>query len=342
MPLRLFCTYFDHHYLSRGLALYESLRRHCPEFELWILCLSRECFDWLAAQRLPRVRLVSLPELELGDAELLSIKKDRSLIEYYFTCTPSLPRHVFQARPAAELVTYIDADLFFFSSPEPLFLELGEGSIAICEHRFPPALRHLEIKGVFNVGWVSFRNDERGRACLNWWRQRCLEWCYDRVEEGRYGDQKYLDLWPKLFPGLVVLRNHGANLAPWNLANYRLRFHDGSLWAGDDRLVFFHFHGFQQVNDWLYESKLIGFQCRPTPLLHRHLFLPYWRALRCAQTVISSTTRVPIGVRQVSRLPRAKPGDPLWRVISTTLRRWLRLAKGVQRQHYGVVWPFQE
>ena len=50
---RVYCTYFDHNYLSRGLALYHSLQRHAPGARLWVLCLSERCFDVLQQSALP-------------------------------------------------------------------------------------------------------------------------------------------------------------------------------------------------------------------------------------------------------------------------------------------------
>ena len=38
------------------------------------------------------------------------------------------------------LITYLDADLLFYSSFEPIFNEIGNSSIAIIEHRFAKAL----------------------------------------------------------------------------------------------------------------------------------------------------------------------------------------------------------
>lgn len=46
---------------------------------------------------------------------------------------------------------------------------------------------------VFNL--FIFRNNQQGRKVLTWWRKACLEWCYNRFEDGRFGDQKYLDDW---------------------------------------------------------------------------------------------------------------------------------------------------
>src|SRR5437762_9561169 len=102
--MRYFCTYFDHHYSVRGLALYQSLRRHCPEFKLWILCLDELSHSELTRLNLPEVSLLTLGELENGDAALLAAKENRSRIEYYFTCTPSLPLFILRADPRVDLI----------------------------------------------------------------------------------------------------------------------------------------------------------------------------------------------------------------------------------------------
>ena len=121
-----FCTYFDRHYIDKGLALYHSLVRHCSPFQLWILCMDDDTYHILSEMQLPQVHLIALTEFERDDKLLLQAKANRSLIEYYFTCTPSLPIYILNHIPEVDLITYLDADLYFFSSIEPIYRELGE------------------------------------------------------------------------------------------------------------------------------------------------------------------------------------------------------------------------
>src|SRR5438445_589515 len=235
--MRYFCTYFDRSYWPRGLALYRSLQRHCPAFQLWVLCMDRVCYDVLAKLGLAGVHPIALDEYEKGDEDLLRAKQNRTPIEYYFTCSPSLPLFVLERHPQADLITYLDADLYFFADPSPIYEEIGRHSIAIIGHRFPPHLQDWERYGIYNVGWVSFRRDAEALVCLRWWRERCLEWCYDRCEDSRFADQKYLDDWPSRFQGVAVLQHKGANLAPWNLANYTIREAGNRVGRGRDRVA---------------------------------------------------------------------------------------------------------
>ena len=270
-----FCTYFDQHYLTRGLALYYSLRTHCPAFKLWVLCMDHMTYEVLRSLELPGLHPIALDDFERDDEALRNSKQNRSKIEYYFTCTPSLPLFILKNWPDVDLITYLDGDLFFFANATPLFEEIGSASVAIIPHRFAPHIAHLEKHGIYNVGWLSFRRDSHGLACLRWWRERCIEWCYDRVENERFADQKYLDDWPTRFHNVCVVKHKGANVALWNVGNYRLRWVNGTVRVGDQPLIFFHFHGVKEVTDWLYSVDWEAYAVAPSLVLRRKIFARY-------------------------------------------------------------------
>jgi len=111
-------------------------------------------------------------------------------------------------------------------------------------------------------------------------RERCNEWCYDRLENERFADQKYLDTWPTTFQGTVVLLHKGANLAPWNLTNYKVNWHENQLWVDDQRLIFFHFHSLKRINEWMFDSNLAHYETALSPLVRQKIYIPYLQALR--------------------------------------------------------------
>lgn len=238
-----FCTLFDRNYLFKGLALYRSLAEECRNFHLYILCMDDIAHEVLDNLRLDNVSLIRLAEFE--DDELKRIKDDRSVAEYCWTCTPSLLLHALRRNPDIDLITYLDADLYFFCDPEAIFEEFGNRSILIVEHRYTDRYRHLSANGIYNVEWLSFRRDVNGLAALEWWRDRCNEWCFNRLEDGRMGDQKYLDDWPERFAGVHVLQNIGAGVAPWNFSRYAIEEQDGRILVDKAPLVFYHFHQFR-------------------------------------------------------------------------------------------------
>jgi hypothetical protein len=290
-----FCTYFDSNYIIKGLALYRSLVRYAKPFHLWVLCFDDTAYEILQELALPEVIPVTLRDFEKGDRELLRAKSNRSMVEYYFTCTPSLPWYILRHHPEVDIITYLDADLFFFSTPSPIYQELTGGSVLIVGHRFPPHLKHCEVNGIYNVGLLSFRNDDVGLQCLQRWRDQCLEWCYDRVEAGRFADQKYLDDWPVRFPGVVVLQHQGAGLAPWNVEKYSLRLENGQVLVDSQPLVFFHFHGLKQVKRWLYDPNFAQYGTHADTVLKNRIYGPYiqelrqvalWGALSAAQSCV--------------------------------------------------------
>jgi len=278
--IRHFCTYFDHRYLPHALALTASLRQHCGGFRLWALCMDDAALSALRALAIPEVTPISLDEFEHGDDALAAAKRNRSTIEYYFTCTPSLPLYVLRLDPSIEAVTYLDADLYFFADPQPLFDEIGGASVAIIPHRFPAEnAPRFERYGIYNVGWLTFRRTADGLACLQWWRERCIEWCFDREEPSRFADQKYLDEWPSRFKSVHIVRHKGANVASWNLANYEMTRRDGRVFVDDEPLIFFHFHHFKRRRTWLFETDFAPHGARVNRVLKHDVLTPYCRVL---------------------------------------------------------------
>jgi hypothetical protein len=238
-----FCTYFDGRYLPRGLAMIESLERHDRSACLWILALDSESERILSALCRPSWRIVSLGQLESWDPRLLRAKTDRSLVEYYFTLTAFLPTFILTSHPNTDLLTYVEADLFFLSSPEPLYEELGHASIGILKHNWDSSHQHMARFGDHNVSWIMYRHDDIALTCLSEYRDQCLAWCRDYPDDGRLADQGYLDTWHQRYPGVRTLIHKGANKASWNLGNHTVTRTETGYRVDDSPLIFFHFHG---------------------------------------------------------------------------------------------------
>jgi hypothetical protein len=276
---REFCTLFDSNYLVKAVAMYRSLERTCPSFHLTAFCFDEEAERLLARLGLEHLSVVSLRELEAHDADLLSVKDDRSPVEYCWTATPALSKFMLDTRPELDEITYLDADLLFFSDPEALFEEMGDASVLITPHRFAPEYAEQEENGIYNVQFMTFRRDG-GMTPLNWWHDRCIEWCYYRLEDGKLGDQKYLDDWPDRFDGMHVLDHKGGGLAPWNASRYELAERAGRVFVDEVPLVFFHYHRVELRRNGRHEWRPPGYHV--TRSLRRLVYRPYLRELDAA------------------------------------------------------------
>ena len=303
-----------------------SLFENCPGAHVHVLCMDDQTRHIITALGFPAVVCLSLADIE--DAALLEAKKDRSVAEYCWTLSPVLPSHVMANNPQILMVTYIDADLLFYSPLQPLFDEIGDASIAIIEHRFTPRLQHLEANGRFCVEWVSFRRTEEGMACLARWREQCIEWCYYRVEADRMGDQKYLDAWPARYPSTHILLHAGAGIAPWNYAQYQFGLQADGVPAVDGApLIFYHFHQFQLLDNGGFDrlSTFYTNDCAEPNVVYAAYESALKRAVAEVRRVVPAFTAgmKPAGIVATRRwVQRFVP-----RPVKDVLRRLLRLLR---------------
>jgi hypothetical protein len=256
-----FITLFDKNYLSRGLALYQSLVEHCDNFFLYILAMDSETEEYFKQEGADNRMIISLSQIEISYPELSEIKKGRSRAEYCWTLTPYSIQYA-TINYNLESCTYIDADIFFYSNPRILIDEAGDNSVVITEHRYTAEYDQSKTSGKYCVQFMYFKNDRNGSETLEWWRQRCKEWCYARFEDGKFGDQKYLDDWTIRFKGVYVPHHIGCGIAPWNLQQYEFNEKKEKIYVYDlitkeeKELIFFHYHSFKK---YLYSGKIVWY-----------------------------------------------------------------------------------
>lgn len=237
-----FCTIVTSEYLPKVLALYFSLKRNTESFHLWICCMDDLVYEVLYKINLSNITLITLNSIE--DNELLSVKSFRYTYEYCWTLKAPLILHIFKYYKDIDSLFYIDADTYLFSSPEKLFNRLKSFSVLLTMHNFNNDFRCLYTqKGWYNAGIVGFRRDTNALKCINWWRNKCIEWCYDKIEDGKFGDQKYLMEFRKRFGGVYKERMAGANAAIWNITEHSIREYEGKVQINEKNMIFYHFSG---------------------------------------------------------------------------------------------------
>jgi len=269
--------------------MYESLKEKTQNFHLYIFAFDDLTLDILQKLKLDYVTVVSLGEFETS--ELIEVKKNRSVAEYCWTCTPSIVSYILNNYDVPHC-TYVDADLYFYSDPSVLVSEMEENSksVLITEHRFSilPKLYGEKRAGRFCVQFITFLKEEKSIQVLERWRKQCINWCFARYEEGKFGDQKYLDDWPLTYPNVHILQHQGGGIAPWNLTQYSFSKDKNSI-KGKVRknsvefnVVFFHFQYVKLMKDgscdigWYYIS----------PVIKKMFYEPYLKKINDIETRI--------------------------------------------------------
>jgi hypothetical protein len=252
--MRVLCwTSFTFSYLDRARVLFESLRRHHPE---WVLAAV------ITDERPPGFRfepddepfdqLVWGHDIGIPDYEAFLFKHD--IVEM---CTavkgPFLNRVCTDPNfaGAPDIAVYLDPDTAVFNRLDPVIERLSEADIVLTPHLAAPELEAGGVAdnelsalraGVYNLGFVAIRTSGEGARFAAWWASRLIEFCCDEVPLGLFTDQRWCDQAPVLFDHVAILRDPGFNVASWNISRRPVAIgHDGQITAGGAPLRFWHF-----------------------------------------------------------------------------------------------------
>ncbi len=261
MPARIACyTSFTYAYLSRARILLASLRRHHPDWQIWALLIDEPPPGIDESEALGEFDGV-MKSGDLGLTRMAAWLFKHDVVEACTAVKGAMMAHLLAK--GADKVVYFDPDIAVFHPIDAIIDQLDTASIALTPHQIAPNVTDLAVRdneisslryGVFNLGFVAVRNDANGRDFAAWWATQLYRACYDEVESGIFTDQKYCDLVPGLFDGVVVIRDPGCNVASWNLSRRTIRFGAGArLEVNGSPLKFYHFTKIGGVGDVMTE-----------------------------------------------------------------------------------------
>jgi len=276
-----FTTLFYTNYAAKGVALCRSLVRVCEDYHVYVFAMDEECYTLLKSLDLPKTTIISLAELETFYPDLLKDKHNRHKGEYSWTCKGPVMKYCLEKYGLND-ITYLDADLYFLSNPTPMYLECAKADVMLTDHRYTEQYNLAATNGQYCAGYMYFKATENGLKILSWWTDLCIEWCYGKHEPGRFGDQKYLDLFHSKFENVHDIEHIGF-CAPWNIQQYEvIPYSDGvNVRIGDkeDKLLFYHFHFLHNQDLGTYNEMHLG-PYRYDKNTIKYIYTPYMKELQ--------------------------------------------------------------
>lgn len=235
-------------YLARVGALMDSAARHLPDHARFVV-LACERATPADRDSLPAgTHVLTPPEMAVPDLEVR--RRLYNVTEFCTAIKPDVILWLWQQ--GFEEILYFDPDIVLFDRLAAVDAAWDGGAeLVLTPHLVTTdphpdwALRAVSVSGQFNLGFIGVRDRPEARRLVGWWRDRIAWNCIEDAGNGTFVDQKVVDHFPALSDAVRVIRHPGYNVAYWNIHERRLAVRDGRWSAGAERLVFFHYSGFE-------------------------------------------------------------------------------------------------
>jgi len=209
--------------------------------------------------RLDAENIIPVSNLEIPGLTDWAFKYN--VTEFCTSVKPSCFKYVFE-KLNADAAIYFDPDIFVFNDLQSIFDDLNDKDIVVTPHYLTNQINYTGDQketmtlfvGIFNFGFVAFKNTKLSLSILNWWENRLSDQCYADRQDALHTDQKWADFLP-VYAGdrLHISTSLGYNLAPWNI--FERKIVDGDtlcvinrLTKVKEKLIFVHFAGFAPDN----------------------------------------------------------------------------------------------
>lgn len=252
--MKLVFTICSNNYLAQAKALGDSIKKHNPDYKfiIGLVDIKSSAIDYNAS-----IAYDLLPIDEIGIEHLDDLWKRYDIVELNTCVKPFFFKYFIEKYSSLEYLYYLDPDTCVFNSLANIETEFQDGNVLLTPHIYTPIA--LDGKnpseatflnfGIYNLGFLGFKNPQKCLDIVSWWKERTYNLCYIRPNEGLFVDQIWFNLVPILFQSVKVSENLGLNMAPWNLHERIISKKDSAYFVNDKfPLVFYHFSNYKISN----------------------------------------------------------------------------------------------
>lgn len=262
-------------------------------FKFYFICLDDDVYSIINKLQLKNLIAIPVQEIESFYKELTHVKKKRKVHEYAWTLKPSALLFIFEHFHDVDNIIWIDGDMEFLSDTIPVYDKWGAQSVLLVDQLYTGPYEYLvNTYGKYQGGFVGFKKNKTGIACLKWWQQKCIDWCFEKPDSGRWTDQKYIDEFEERFKDVVILEGKAINLTPFAIyrfnseLNKKIEKQDGCIYLDDKKIILYHYYGFKYYNSTF--SDLCCYWMMFDEATIKNIYIPYINKYREAMEFVKS------------------------------------------------------
>lgn len=250
-------TIVSMNYLGQALTSFSSFKKYDNpnyDYKIFIMDMIQSKKDVEAISNLKNsgidINFWSEVKTTIPDVDYEDMLFRYDVIEMNTAIKPYLMEHLYLS--GYKKVIYFDPDTYFYQPINELDKLLDDNDIILTPHTLEPIpndgnrLNSIDIirTGVFNCGFIATKSSDNTKKMYKFWQENLFDKCYAKQDEGMFTDQIWSQWFPCLFDKVLILKDKGYNGAYWNLHERLPEFKDNVWYIGGDKLVFYHFSGF--------------------------------------------------------------------------------------------------
>ena len=235
-------------YLDKAITLCNSVKENNPEIitNIFIVDTKRSI-----SININGINIIWIEDINFPNLKECAFKYN--IIEFNTAVKPYCALYLLNFY---EYIIYLDPDIYVVNPLDNIFEDLQKYSIVLSPHSLSPYNgigRPCDIDllrfGSYNLGFFAVRKNSDALKFLSWWNDVCSMNCFYEPQIGLGVDQKWIDLAPSFFNGVLTCKNFGINVAFWNLHERQLAKVNGKWFVNEVYpLIFIHFSSFDALN----------------------------------------------------------------------------------------------